>query len=107
MKRRTDETWTYGQVFIQDSHSVIFNAKIHASAKKDRKSKKIGFTNLVEEYAIYHDDNSPKLKAQSIFHRLKKITGIDFKSMKNLKKWWNQNKNHLSLSDDGERLIVR
>ena len=36
-----DETWTYGQAFIQDSHSVIFNAKIHASAKKDRKAKKL------------------------------------------------------------------
>jgi hypothetical protein len=103
-----DEAWIYGQAFIEDAHSVIFNAKIHASAKKDRKAKKNGFTTLVGEYAYYYNDGgSPKLVAASIFYRLKKITGVDFKSMKKLKKWWNQNKDHLALSEDGERLIVR
>lgn len=103
-----DEQYIYGQAW-EYSSEFIYYAKVLKSEVTKRNPKEKAFLDLLRFMATQENKNyeSRTTFSNSRYHQIKRITGKPFKSSKELAEWWKANKDNLTLSDDGKRLVVR
>ena len=96
-------------------HAVMADYKFHISALNDLEAKKKAYKGVLESSinSIIHRNNKFSegvyRKSRSIpfrvLSKMKEITGLNFKTVKEWMDWYEQNKNRLTLSKNGNRLV--
>jgi hypothetical protein len=104
LEQRIEGAFVLARVFTGERTEEI---RVPAAALQDRTTKEQGYR-LAVERLIGERLSMPSLKGtelQQVIDRLSKLTGQTFQDRAPWLRWWEQNKNRLVLSPDGERLV--